>query len=164
MNEVASSWLSPVAPVMRPDRLRPSPREIGMLIVDDETAICRHAERVLRRSGYLPLVASDGLEAIQLAGSMKRLDLLLTDLNMPEMTGEDLARHLRGRVPQLKVLYMTGLGEGMFRTKTCLLDGEALLEKPYSIARLEHAVSLLACRCSTRPPDAADIAGELGCR
>jgi CheY-like chemotaxis protein len=62
------------------------------LIVDDEDPVRRFVERVLREAGYKTATAGDGTEALKVAGTLARLDLLVTDMMMPEMTGDELAR------------------------------------------------------------------------
>jgi two-component system cell cycle sensor histidine kinase/response regulator CckA len=122
----------------------PAAGDMGVLIVDDEIPMCLYAERVLRRAGYQPVLASSGVEALQKATSMARLDLLVTDLMMPAMNGDRLARTLRQRHVGLKVLYVTGFSDRLFAEKVSLWEGDAFLEKPYSSTALEQALSLLA--------------------
>jgi YesN/AraC family two-component response regulator len=71
------------------------------------------------------------------------IDLLLTDVNMPRMTGDELARRLRHDDPALKVLYLTGYSDQLFKEKSTLWQDEAYLEKPCTIAGLLEAVSLI---------------------
>ena len=120
-----------------------APNTVGVLVVDDEEGIRRYADRVLRQAGYEPLLASSGAEAIRLASTMERLDILVTDLMMPDMNGDELARGLRQSDPELKVLYLTGFGDRLFAEKPILWESEAILDKPYSVKGLEQAVSLL---------------------
>ena len=75
---------------------------------------------------------------------MPRLDLLVTDLMMPAMNGDRLARTLRQRHVGLKVLYVTGFSDRLFAEKVSLSEGDAFLEKPYPSTALEQALSLLA--------------------
>jgi two-component system cell cycle sensor histidine kinase/response regulator CckA len=63
---------------------------------------------------------------------------------MPEMTGDELARQLRQAEPKLKVLYLTGFSDHLFKEKVTLWEDEAFLDKPCSIQGLLEAVSLLA--------------------
>jgi DNA-binding NarL/FixJ family response regulator len=62
---------------------------------------------------------------------------------MPGMTGDELARRLRQSEPELKVLYLTGYSDRLFREKTMLCADEAFLGKPCSMKGLREAVSLL---------------------
>jgi len=117
--------------------------DMGVLIVDDEDGIRRFVERVLRTSGYQPSVARSGVEALSAASAMQRLDLLIVDMLMPRMNGDEVARRLRAGHPDLKVLYLTGYSDRLFAEKETLWDQEAFLEKPCSIRALREAVDLL---------------------
>lgn len=121
----------------------PAASEMGILVVDDHVSACLYADRVLRLSGYRAVVASSGGEAVKKAAAMPRVDVLVTDLIMPGMDGDELARLLRLRDEQMKVLYVTGLGSRLFAQRVALREGDALLEKPFTVAALEHAFSML---------------------
>jgi two-component system, cell cycle sensor histidine kinase and response regulator CckA len=114
-----------------------------VLIVDDEDSVRQFVERVLRDAGYETTVAADGADAIARAKELGSFDLLVTDVMMPKMTGDELARLLRREEPQLKVLYLTGYAERLFKEKVTLWEDEAYLDKPCSINGLREAVSLL---------------------
>ena len=88
-------------------------------------------------------MAADGPEAIEEATTLQPFDLLLTDLMMPQMTGDELARRLRVGHPSLKVLYLTGFSDRLFKEKVTLWADEAFLDKPCSVKGLLQAVSLL---------------------
>jgi len=121
----------------------PLPRALRIMVVDDEEAIRRYADRVLRSAGYQPVLAANGFEAIRLAASMGGVDALITDLMMPEMNGAELARRLRQEMSELKVLYMSGFCDSMVDDEARRSGRDAFLEKPYSIKALEQAVSML---------------------
>jgi len=118
-------------------------RPMSVLIVDDEGSVRQFVDRALREAGYTTTVVSDGPEAIKVAATLDPLDLLVTDLMMPEMTGDELARRLRQSRQDLKVLYLTGYSDRLFKEKTTLWADEAFLEKPCSVKGLRQAVSLL---------------------
>jgi CheY-like chemotaxis protein len=120
----------------------PAPRPLTVLIVDDEEPVRNFVERVLREAGYETATASGGAGAIDIA-HRQEFDLLLTDVNMPEMSGDELARRLRAETPALKVLYLTGFSDQLFKEKNTLWQDEAYLDKPCSIAGLLEAVSLI---------------------
>jgi signal transduction histidine kinase/ActR/RegA family two-component response regulator len=83
-----------------------------VLIVEDETEVCRLAHRVLEDRGYTVLSAGHGADALRLAERHAgRIHLLLTDMVMPEMSGAQLARQLASRRPDTTVLYMSGYTE-----------------------------------------------------
>ena len=126
----------------RMTRATPS-RSLSVLIVDDEASLRQFVDRVLREAGYTTTVASDGPEAIKIAATLEPLDILVTDVMMPQMSGDELARRLRQSRPALKVLYLTGFSERLFKEKATLWADEAFLDKPCSVKGLREAVSLL---------------------
>lgn len=121
---------------------------LSVLIVDDEESVLRFVDRVLRDAGFRTTTASSGPHAIAVVennGEKQRaFELLVTDVNMPNMTGDELARRLRQIQPGLKVLYLTGFSDQLFKEKQTLWQDEAFLDKPCSIKGLVQAVSLLA--------------------
>jgi two-component system cell cycle sensor histidine kinase/response regulator CckA len=125
-------------------KLRNAPKDPGrVLIVDDEEPVRRFVERVLHEAGYETSVAADGAEALEVASKLSGIDVLVTDVMMPNMLGDELARRLRQREPDLKVLYLTGYSDRLFKEKVTLWEDEAFLDKPCSVAGLRQAVSLL---------------------
>jgi CheY-like chemotaxis protein len=123
-------------------RAREAAKPLLVLVVDDDQAVRDFVDRVLREAGYRTMVAGSGPDAIELAGK-EPIDLLLTDVNMPQMTGDELARRLRHDEPSLKVLYLTGFSDQLFSEKSTLWQDEAYLEKPCTITGLLEAVALL---------------------
>ena len=116
---------------------------INVLVVDDEEPVVRFVDRVLRGAGYVTTRALGGQEALNAASKLVTVDLLVTDMMMPNITGDELARKLRMKVPTLKVLYLTGYSDCLFKQKPMLWEDEAFLDKPCSITGLLQAVSLL---------------------
>jgi len=114
-----------------------------VLVVDDEEPVRRFVERVLQQGNYQTMLAADGAEAVKVAVEHGPFDILVTDLMMPQMTGDELARRLRQSDPGLKVLYLTGFSDSLFKEKTTLWQDEAYLDKPCSVTGLLQAVSLL---------------------
>jgi two-component system cell cycle sensor histidine kinase/response regulator CckA len=114
-----------------------------VLIVDDEEAVRRFVERVLRDAGYVTAAAADGPEALEVARRIGSFQIVVTDLMMPQMRGDELARRLRQTEPALKILYLTGFSDALFKEKVMLWEDEAFLDKPCSIKGLLEAVSLL---------------------
>jgi len=114
-----------------------------VLIVDDEEPVRWLVDRVLGDAGYQTVLAADGAEAIRIAETQERFDLLVTDVMMPQMTGDELARRLRSNDRTLRVLYLTGFADQLFKQKTTLWEDEAFLDKPCSVEGLLQAVRLL---------------------
>jgi two-component system cell cycle sensor histidine kinase/response regulator CckA len=119
------------------------PRPSRILVVDDEPAMRTFVDGVLRDDGYLTTMAADGPEALAIIRKDGPFDLLLTDVVMPQMTGDELARRVREADSTVKVLYLTGSSDRLFRTTANLQEGEAFLDKPCAIDALTRAVSLL---------------------
>ena len=137
------------------ERIPRAPRTV--LVVDDEEGIRKYVDRVLQGAGYTTVVAPDGPEALRLAAGIPSLDLIVTDVMMPEMSGCELARRLRMKNPDLKVLYVTGFSDRLFDEKVMMWENEAFVEKPCSMNALLEAVSLLwSEHIDTLVPDAYD--------
>jgi two-component system cell cycle sensor histidine kinase/response regulator CckA len=132
---------------------RTPPRPICVLIVDDEQSVRKFVDRVLSGAGYTTMTAADGPEAIEVAAKMDPLDILVTDVMMPQMTGDELARRLRQIRPGLKVLYLTGFSDRLFKEKVTLWQDEAFLDKPCSVQGLGEAVKLLLFRRLDAPSE-----------
>ncbi|HEY7290981.1 MAG TPA: response regulator [Vicinamibacterales bacterium] len=115
----------------------------SVLIVDDEDPVRRFVDRVLREAGYRTVMAASGHEALKLALEAGPFDLLVTDVMMPEMTGDECARRMRLQEPTMKVLYLTGFSDRLFSEKSTLWQDEAFLEKPCTVRGLLEAASLL---------------------
>ena len=114
-----------------------------ILVVDDEPLIREFVERTLKVAGHQTRSAGDGPSALAIAQTEPPFDLLLTDMRMPEMNGDELARRVRLLQPEVKVLYLTGFSDELFKQKSTLWEGEAFLDKPTSSNGLIEAVSLL---------------------
>ncbi len=108
-----------------------------LLLVEDDPMVRSLAVEALKLKGYRVLDAGDGREALRLAQGAGDIDLLITDVVMPRMTGRELADKLRTTAPLLRVLFMSGypgsLGEQLGRN----VD---LLEKPFTSLTLVSRV------------------------
>jgi two-component system, cell cycle sensor histidine kinase and response regulator CckA len=112
-----------------------------ILLVEDEDPVRAVNARALTARGYTVLEAASGVEALQLiAESEKPVDLVVSDVVMPEMDGPTLLRQLRQRYPDLKVVFVSGYAEDAFRKN--LPEGEAFnfLAKPFSLKQLVETV------------------------
>jgi CheY-like chemotaxis protein len=119
-----------------------TPSQCRVLVVDDEDGVRRYVVHVLTAAGYQTSAASNAAEAIELFKNSS-FDALVTDVMMPGMTGDELARQLRQSERGLKVLYLTGYSDRLFREKVALWADEAFLEKPFTSNGLREALSLL---------------------
>jgi CheY-like chemotaxis protein len=96
----------PVAPNTPP----PIPAKPTVLLAEDDAAVRRYLEVILRRAGYTVICAANGLEAIKVALSSK-VDAVVTDALMPQLNGHELCRYLRARpeLAHVPVLLLSGL-------------------------------------------------------
>jgi CheY-like chemotaxis protein len=114
-----------------------------VLIVDQEETSRKFLASVLKQPGYETALAANGFEAIAVAESRGPFDLLVTDVRLREMKGDELARRLRWTDPDLKILYLTDKEEQLFEERTSLWEEEAFLDKPVTAQGLLEAVSLM---------------------
>jgi CheY-like chemotaxis protein len=121
---------------------------VTVLVVDDEDQVRSYVGRVLRQAGYRTAIAKDAADAIRVASADGPFDLLLTDLIMPQMNGDELARRLRVKQPDLPVLYLTGFSDRLFSERCVLWEGEAFLDKPCTPRGLLEAVSMISLTCA----------------
>lgn len=113
-----------------------------ILLVEDEEAVRRLAERALKSAGYNVLTASNGGEALLLLERFAGpVHLLLTDVIMPEMNGRDLANRLRESRPDIRVLFSSGYTDDIILHHGVLDDLTSFISKPYSVAALTRKVS-----------------------
>ncbi len=120
-----------------------TPLRRRVLVVDDEPSVLTFAECALTGANYDVVTAPDGEEALRLVDTRRPFDAFVVDLMMPKMMGDELARQLRRRSPDVKVLYFTGYTDLLFAQRKVLWNHEAFLEKPVTDQELSEAVSLL---------------------
>jgi two-component system cell cycle sensor histidine kinase/response regulator CckA len=113
-----------------------------VLVVDDEEPVRMVQRRVLEEDGYQILEATNGVEGMNVLAGATVVDLLIADLDMPVLRGDEMVRRIRFTRPDLRVLYVTGNIDRLMDARP-LWEGEAFLEKPFSAAGLREAVSLL---------------------
>jgi len=104
-----------------------------VLVVEDSDDLREIVERILTQSGYQVIVASDGPEAVEMSRKFAgHIDLLLTDVVMPRMQGNELAPLLVESRPDLRVLYMSGFAQPSLAATGTLPPGLELLDKPFN--------------------------------
>ncbi len=116
-----------------PARAQSVARGETILVVEDEDAMRELTRRMLARNGYCVLTAANGDEALALAREKTGdIQLLITDVVMPHMLGDEVAHQMREMRPDLPLLFMTGYAEPMLGTPEPVEPGVSLLEKPFS--------------------------------
>ncbi len=113
-----------------------------ILLVEDEGSLRELAARVLRKQGYAVIEAANGIEALEtmVASSQAKIDLLITDVIMPEMGGKELSRKLLERYPGTKVLYISGYTDNAIVHHGVLDEGVSFLPKPFTPISLAQKV------------------------
>ncbi len=112
-----------------------------VLLVEDEPVLRRAARRMLEQNGYQVLEASHGEEALSIceqhAGT---IDLMLTDVVMPHMSGPQLAKRLRSVLPGLPIVYMSGYTDDEIGRHGVLQEGTVFVQKPFTEKSLLRTV------------------------
>jgi CheY-like chemotaxis protein len=111
-----------------------TPRTI--LVVEDEAPVRLLIGHILVQAGYKVILGSDGVEGLQKLTANSHIDLLLTDLSMPGMSGVELARRARCSRPDLKVLYASGAYDRFPEIDRAI----GCLVKPFTVQELLEAV------------------------
>ena len=113
-----------------------------LLVVEDEPVLRELSSFVLRECGYLVLEAIDGRDALRVARENQgpAIDLLVTDVIMPEIGGKELAEKLRAEFPATKILFCSGYTEDSIIHHGVVDEGIAFLQKPYTPTFLARKV------------------------
>ncbi len=118
-----------------------------ILAVDDDSSVLRLLEKSLGDAGYRVLLAGGGraaIEAFERCG--EPVHLLLTDVIMPDLTGPVVAERLRGRQPDLPVLFISGFHDADLVQRFVSRKGFTLLPKPFSVKALLRVVETSLAR------------------
>lgn len=138
-------------PPAAPPSEAPAAPPATILVAEDEPSILLVARRVLERAGFKVLAAANGTEALRHAAQTEGpIDLLLTDIVMPGMSGRELRNELLRQRPTLKALFMSGYPDNEFSESESSAPGFAFLQKPFSTVELLAKVrAILAASDST---------------
>ncbi|MES2441706.1 MAG: PAS domain-containing protein [Pseudomonadota bacterium] len=101
-----------------------------VMVVEDEERVRSYSVEALRELGYTVIDARDGPEALRMIALGQRVDLLFTDIVMPDMTGRELADHARAHIPGLKCLFTSGY------SREADANAPDLLAKPFALDQL----------------------------
>ena len=125
----------------RPIRPHASPGTETVLLAEDEEVVRRLAREILAGNGYKVLEAGNGREALLLSeGHRGEIHLLLTDVEMPKVSGRDLGERIRLQRPDLRILYMSGYTDDAILRQGVLEDGIPFLQKPFTAEGLTRKV------------------------
>ena len=112
-----------------------------VLLVEDEDAVRSFAARALGQRGYHVLEATTGAEALEVFSSHNGdVDLVVSDVVMPEMDGPTLMKHLRSERPDVKIIFISGYAEDAFRRNLSDKEDFMFLQKPFDLKELAGAV------------------------
>jgi signal transduction histidine kinase/ActR/RegA family two-component response regulator len=115
-----------------------------ILLVEDEAQVRSLISQLLEQRGYFVLVACGGEEAMLIERMFAgQIDLLLTDVVMPGLSGAEVAERLTARRPDLRVMYMSGYTDEAVLHHGVVREGTTLLQKPFTDASLAHTVRRL---------------------
>ena len=113
-----------------------SPESETILVADDEPLVLDLARTILRRGGYRVLAAQNGAEALELFFGSQQVDLVLTDVVMPSMSGPQLVHRIRERKADVRCIFMSGYTSEQIKEKGAGDPGCDYLRKPFTPAML----------------------------
>ena len=115
--------------------------EVKILVVEDEDPIRILTQTILEKAGYTVLTAADGKEAQhKLSQIAREIDLMITDLLMPGLSGDDLASKARELNPEIKIVFASGSFGAASTDNYTRIDSAILLTKPFTPVQLMVAV------------------------
>ncbi len=115
-----------------------------ILLVEDEAEVRRLARDLLTRQGYLVLEAASGPEALRLWQERSgAVDMVLTDVVMPQMSGPKLVERLKALCPDVRVMYMSGYTDDVIARHGIISADNAFLQKPFTLDSLAEKVRLV---------------------
>jgi CheY-like chemotaxis protein len=112
-----------------------------VLLVEDEESVRELVRETLCSKGYTVMEASDGVSGMKVAETYQgKIDILVTDVVMPGMSGRDLAQRISASRPDIRVLYLSGYTEDAIIHEGVLDPGTAFLQKPFTLQALARKV------------------------
>jgi two-component system cell cycle sensor histidine kinase/response regulator CckA len=149
-------YLPASAPGPEPDAAESEPARAAVqataetvLLVEDEDLVRQLTREILLRNGYVVLEAADGAEALRVVTQYEgEIDLMVTDVVMPRMSGNELVGHARPLRPDMRVLYVSGYSEEAIARQGKLTEGVELLSKPFTPGVLTAKIRQILDRTS----------------
>jgi two-component system cell cycle sensor histidine kinase/response regulator CckA len=111
-----------------------------VLVVDDEVSVLRLMQMVLTRDGVRVITATNGAEAVAVLSSAEHVDLVVTDVVMPEMDGLALAGHVREMAEAPRLIFMSGFVNDRSRLNAALGRPAPFMQKPFDLEAMLGAV------------------------
>ena len=140
-HHVAADAVQAAANTAKPERPADLTGTGRVLLVEDEDAVRSFAIEALKRQGYEVLAACTGQEGLEIYQAQQgRIDLVVSDVIMPEMDGPSLYRELQKHKPDLKIIFMSGYPDDAFKNNLEPGAEFAFLQKPFSLAQLAAKV------------------------
>lgn len=131
-----------------------------VLLVEDEDIVRALSTEILERCGYRVVTAADGQEGLRVCKEFEgRIDLMITDVVMPHMSGRELAEHLARLRPDTRVLYMSGFTDDAIVRHGVLDEGVSFIQKPFSPDSLAIKAREVLDRSSNAPGNGSSIRG-----
>jgi CheY-like chemotaxis protein len=116
--------------------------ERTILVVDDSATVRKFVSVSLSMQGFRVVTAEDGMDALEKL-PREHVDLIITDLNMPNMDGMELARTLRDNplYKEMPIIILTSLQEKSLKTESETLGINSFLNKPFSLEKVQYEVA-----------------------
>jgi len=129
-------------PAAIPEVLQQVPKGAGtILIVEDEPELRTSNAEFLASLGYSVLSAGNGLEGLHIARETGAIDLVISDVVMPKMSGREFTERLRQLCPDTKILFVSGYADDVILRTGISLNGTPFLQKPFSLRQLGSVVN-----------------------
>jgi len=159
-------YLPQTRDAVRPADRQPSEASVMghemILLVEDEDLVRESATEYLGSKGYKVINAKDGVAALDIATrQVAAIDLLITDLIMPKMSGRELAEKMSQIHPESKVIFMSGYSASLLSTQQILNPGCILLQKPFQLTALAKCVRESLDSHDNVPADTPHVADEV---
>jgi len=134
----------------------PAPAPV-VLLVDDEPTLLRITQRMLVQRGYTVVTAPDAARALDLLVEGRAFDVMVTDVGLRGVTGTELARRMRGQMPHLRVLFVSGFDAATLGLEGSMGARDAFLCKPYSARELERRLLELLSETAANPTESSGV-------
>ncbi len=127
-----------------------SPANETILLVEDESSLRESIAEYLQQNGYRVLKANGGPQALSIIGKFEGpVDLMLTDVIMPQMSGRELAQRMAALHPDMKIVFMSGYSDNLLSSQQVLDSKNILLQKPIRLASLGKSLREILERGNT---------------